>query len=61
MQITVDPKGHVVNVNLVRGSGTDLLDHAAEALVRDAHLPPFPSDMRSSQQRITIPIRYRLE
>lgn len=61
MQITVDPQGHVEDVNLVRGSGTDLLDHAAEALVRSAHLPPFPPDMNLPRQSITIPIRYRLE
>ncbi len=61
VRITVDPNGHVEDVDLVHGSGSDSLDHAAEALVRDAHLPPFPPDMRLSRQTVTVPIRYRLE
>jgi TonB family protein len=61
MQITVNPEGQVENVNLVRGSGTDSLDQAAEALLRHAHLPPFPPDMRLPRQSITIPIHYHLE
>jgi protein TonB len=61
VKITVDPAGHVEDVALVRGSGTESLDHAAEALVRDARLPPFPPDMKLARQSITIPIHYRLE
>jgi periplasmic protein TonB len=61
VQMTVDPEGHVTEVNLVRGSGTESLDHAAEELVRGAHLPPFPPDMKLSQQSVTVPIHYRLE
>jgi protein TonB len=61
VRMTVDPEGRVVDVNLVRGSGTESLDNAAQALVRNAHLPPFPPDMRLSQQSVTVPIRYRLE
>lgn len=61
VQITVDPQGHVTEVTLVRGSGSDSLDHAAEALVRNARLPAFPPDMKLPRQSITIPIRYALE
>jgi protein TonB len=61
VQITINPAGRVVGVNLVQGSGTDSLDHAAEALVRDAQLPPFPPDMKLPQQSLTVPIRYVLE
>jgi protein TonB len=61
VQITVNPTGRVVGVNLVQGSGTDSLDHAAEALVRDAQLPPFPPDMKLPRQSLTVPIRYMLE
>jgi protein TonB len=61
VQMTVNPEGHVLDVNLVQGSGTDSLDHAAEALVRSAHLPPFPPDMNFPRQVVTIPIHYRLE
>jgi TonB family protein len=61
VQITVNPAGRVVGVNLVQGSGTDSLDRAAEALMRDAQLPPFPPDMKLPRQSLTVPIRYVLE
>jgi protein TonB len=61
VRITVDPEGHVMSVNLVQGSGSDSLDNAAEQLVRNARLPPFPPDMKLPQQSVTVPIRYRLE
>jgi protein TonB len=61
VQITVDANGHVEDVNVVRGSGSESLDHAAEALVRNARLPPFPADMKQPRQSVTIPVRYRLE
>jgi protein TonB len=61
LQITVDPEGHVLDVTLVHSSGTESLDQAAEALVRNAHLPPFPPDMKLPRQSVTLPIRYQLE
>ena len=61
VQITVDPDGSVRDVRLMQGSGSESLDRAAQALVRGARLPPFPSDMRLPQQTVTLPIRYRLE
>jgi protein TonB len=61
VQITVNPEGRVVSFNLVQGSGTDSLDHAAEALVRDAQLPPFPPHMKLPRQSLTVPIRYVLD
>jgi TonB family protein len=61
VQITVDPDGHVQGVTLLQGSGSDSLDQAAEALVRNAHLPPFPPGMKLPRQIVTLPIRYRLD
>ncbi|MGD0106492.1 MAG: TonB family protein [Rhodopila sp.] len=61
VQITIGPDGHVLEVILVQSSGSALLDQAAEALMRTAHLPPFPPDMKLPQQNIKLPIRYRLE
>ncbi|WP_428490709.1 energy transducer TonB [Rhodopila sp.] len=61
VQITVDPAGHVVGFNLIRGSGTQSLDQAAEALMRNAQLPPFPPDMRLPRQSLTVPIHYQLD
>ena len=61
VQFTVLSDGQVVDVALVRGSGTPSLDKAALALVHDARLPPFPPEMQIKQQTITLPIRYELE
>ena len=61
VQVTVDPSGHVVGFDLVRGSGSDSLDRAAEALMRNAQLPPFPPDMRLPRQSLTVPIHYQLD
>jgi len=61
VRFTVDHDGHVLDVTLVRGSGSDALDQAAQSLLRGAVLPPFPSEMTLPQQVITVPIRYRLE
>jgi TonB family protein len=61
VHFTVDREGHVLEVSLVRGSGTEALDQAAQELLRSAHLPAFPPDMNLPQQSVTVPIRYRLE
>lgn len=61
LQFTVDPQGGVMDVSLAQSSGSDLLDNAAEAMLRDAHLPPFPPQMNLPRQSLTVPIHYRLD
>jgi protein TonB len=61
VHFTVDREGHVLDVSLMHGSGTEALDQAAQELLRNARLPPFPADMKLPQQSVTVPIRYRLE
>lgn len=61
LQITVDPNGQVEAVSMLRGSGSESLDQAAQALVRDARLPPLPTGMKLPRQSVTLPIRYKLE
>lgn len=61
VRFTVDRSGQVVSVSLVRGSGHDALDDAAQAMLRGASVPPFPASMPQQQQTITVPIRYRLQ
>lgn len=61
VRFTVDREGHVLDVSLVQGSGSEMLDEAAQALLHDARLPPFPPDMLLPQQSVTVPIRYRLD
>ena len=61
VHFVADHDGRVLEVSLVRGSGTEALDQAAQALLRNARLPPFPPDMPVAQQSLTVPIRYRLD
>jgi periplasmic protein TonB len=60
VRFTADHDGHVLAVTLVRGSGSEALDEAAQVLLRGARLPPFPSDMTMAQQSVAVSIRYRL-
>jgi len=61
IRFTVDHDGVVTGVVILRGSGSDMLDDAALALMRDARLPPFPREMPSVTESITVPIRYELD
>jgi protein TonB len=61
VHFTVERDGRVRDVAIVRGSGSDLLDQAALAVLQEARLPPFPADMTLPQLSMTVPIHYRLE
>lgn len=61
VRFTVGRDGQVLTVTLVRGSGSAVLDEAAQAMVRGGHLPAFTADMTQAQTTVTVPIRYRLE
>ena len=45
VHFTVDRDGRVLDVALVQSSGSQILDDAAEALLRGARLPAFPTAM----------------
>jgi protein TonB len=61
VRFTVEPSGRVVDVSVVRSSGSPRLDAAAEAMLRGAVLPPFDPSMRQAPQTATVQIRYSLE
>lgn len=61
VRFTVDRTGRVEDVVLVSSSGSASLDEAAQAMLRDARLPPFPAGMTQAQVTATVPIRYALE
>ena len=61
VRFTVEPSGQVVAVALVHSSGSPRLDAAAEALVRNASLPPFEASMPRTPITTMVTIRYRLE
>jgi TonB family protein len=61
VRFSLDEGGRVVAVSVVRESGSAILDAAALALLRDAHLPAPPRRLEPARRTITVPIRYRLQ
>ena len=61
LRFTVEPSGEVANVAVVHGSGSPRLDAAAEAMLRNATLPPFDPTMRQVPITATVQIHYALE
>ena len=61
VRFTIARDGQVLDAQIVRGSGSDLLDQAALSTFRGGRAPPFPADMTQQQLTTTVSIRYRLE
>ena len=61
MRFTVARDGKVLAVSLASGSGSQLLDTAAAAMLRDARVPPFPAAMPQAEVTVVVSIRYALE
>ena len=61
VRFTVARNGQVLNAQIVRGSGWEVLDKTALAMFRGAQAPPFPSDMPQPEVTTTTSIRFRLE
>ncbi len=53
LRFTLDRAGHVIDLAVNRSSGSELLDSAAEAMLRNATLPPPDPP----QDRITISVQ----
>jgi outer membrane biosynthesis protein TonB len=49
-----------LDVTLVSGSASPRLDDAAQAILRNASVPPFPTTMPQDRITVTVQIRYRL-
>src|SRR5271165_3812929 len=60
LRFTANRSGHVLDVSLLRSAGSPVLDGAAEAMVRDATLPPFIATMPRDTVTVTVTIRYAL-
>ena len=58
IRFSVDGSGRVTNVAVLRGSGSPILDAAAEAMLRDAALPPPPAAAQATS--ISVQIHYTL-
>lgn len=58
LRFTLDRAGRVVALSITRGSGEDVLDAAAEAMLRNATLPP--PDPPRDRVTISVQLHYAL-
>lgn len=61
VRFTVTRDGQVVAVELVRGSGSPILDQAVRAMLDGARVPAFPPDMAHERITVTVQINYNLD
>ena len=61
VRLTVGRDGQVLDAQVVRGSGSALLDREALSLFRGGHAPPFPAEMIQPRLTMIVSVRYRLE
>jgi periplasmic protein TonB len=61
LSFTLDRSGHVLSYGITRSSGYSLLDEEVASLIQRAQpMPPFPSDMKEANLKLTVPISFRL-
>lgn len=56
IEILVADDGHVVSARVIKSSGIPLIDQTALEHARDAHLPPFNSEMPNTTRPFDIPV-----
>jgi periplasmic protein TonB len=61
VRFTVARDGKVLDAQIVRGSGWDVLDQTALTMFRGAHAPPFPAEMTQPKVTTATSIRFRLD
>jgi periplasmic protein TonB len=59
VHIVIAPDGHVTSIDVVQGSGLSVLDTAAVAVFRNAHLPPFPPGTPAQPADVVVTLHYR--
>jgi protein TonB len=61
LRFVVTRDGRVSDVAVMHGSGVDVLDNAAFAMLRNARVPPLPATMPQSELTVTMALHYTLE
>lgn len=62
VRFTIVSDGTITGWSIVQGSGHDILDEAAEDMIRRASpLPPIPAGMNRTHIDLTLPIQYSLQ
>ncbi len=59
VHIVIAADGQVTSIEVVQGSGLSVLDAAAVAVFRSAHLPPFPAGMPAQPADVVVTLHYR--
>jgi protein TonB len=59
VRIIITPDGQVTSIGVVQGSGSSVLDAAALAVFRNAHLPPFPPGTPAPAADVVVTLHYR--
>ena len=59
VHIVIAPDGQVTSIGVVQGSGSSVLDVAAVAVFRNAHLPPFPPGTSAQPADVMVTLHYR--
>jgi len=59
VHIVIAPDGEVTLIEVVQSSGLSVLDAAAIAVFRNAHLPPFPPGTPAQPADVVVTLHYR--
>lgn len=59
VHILIASDGQVTSIEVVQGSGSSVLDAAALAVFRNAHLPPFPPGTPAQPADVVVTLHYR--
>jgi protein TonB len=58
VRIVIAADGQVTSIEVVQGSGSSVLDAAALAVFRNAHLPPFPPGTLAQPADVVVTLHY---
>jgi protein TonB len=58
LRLSIASSGQVTSVQVVQGSGSNVLDAAAQAVFRNARLPPFPPDAPAQPADVVVTVHY---
>jgi protein TonB len=59
VRIVIAADGQVTSIDVVQSSGVSVLDAAAVAVFRNAHLPPFPPGTPAQPADVVVTLHYR--
>ena len=60
LRFRVAKDGRVLDVAVLRGSGSPTLDDTAARMLRGSQLPPFPEEMTQAELSVSVSINYTL-